>query len=147
MVVPAAALVAVLVAGGYFYFHRTPKLAEQDTIVLADFTNTTGDPVFDGTLRQGLAVQLEQSPFLRVISDERVQQTLRLMGQPADTRLTPAVAQQLCRRTGSAVVVEGSIEKLGVAYVVGVNALNCRTSEILARDQITSEDSGRTAPF
>ena len=82
-ILPAAALLALSV-GGYFYFHRTPKLTDKDTIVLADFTNTTGDPVFDGTLRQGMAVQLEQSPFLSLISEERIQQVLRLMGQPAD---------------------------------------------------------------
>jgi hypothetical protein len=82
-------LCLALFAAGYFYFHRTPKLTDKDTIVLADFTNTTGDPVFDGTLRQGLAIQLEQSPFLRLVSEQRIHQTLRLMGQPADARLTP----------------------------------------------------------
>src|ERR1035441_8866853 len=84
--VPAAALL-VCFAAGYFYFHRTPKLTDKDTIVLADFINTTGDPVFDGTLRQGMAVQLAQSPFLSVVSDERIQKTLRLMGREADARL------------------------------------------------------------
>ena len=81
-------------AAGYFYFHRAPKLTDKDTIVLADFTNTTGDPVFDGTLRQGLAVQLEQSPFLSLVSDERIQKALGLMGQPADARLTPELARK-----------------------------------------------------
>ena len=84
MLVPAALVVAVLSAGGYFYFHRTPKLTDKDTIVLADFTNRTGDPVFDGTLRQGLSVQLEQSPFLSIISDQQIQQTLEMMGRKPD---------------------------------------------------------------
>jgi hypothetical protein len=91
VLVPAALVVAVISAGGYFYFHRTTKLTDKDTIVLADFRNTTEDPVFDGTLRRGLAVQLDQSPFLSLVSDERIQQTLRLMGQPADAKLTPEI--------------------------------------------------------
>jgi len=119
---------------------KAHALTDKDTIVLADFTNTTGDSVFDGTLRQGLAVQLEQSPFLSIIPDERIQQTLRLMGRPTDARLTPPVARELCQRTESAAVVEGSIERLGDEYVVGLNAVNCLTSEVLAREQITSED-------
>ena len=94
-IVPAVVVMLALSVAGYFYFHfhRTAKLTEKDTIVLADFTNTTGDSVFDGTLRQGLAVQLEQSPFLSLISDERIQQMLKLMGKPADARLTPEIAQ------------------------------------------------------
>jgi len=83
VIVSAAVAVLALSVGGYFYFHRTPKLTDKDTIVLADFMNTTGDPVFDGTLRQGMAVQLEQSPFLSLVSDERIQQVLRLMGKPS----------------------------------------------------------------
>ncbi len=88
VIVPVAAAVIALAAGGYFYFHRTPKLTDKDTIVLADFTNTTGDPVFDGTLRQGLSVQLEQSPFLSLVSEEGIHQTLRMMGQMSNARLT-----------------------------------------------------------
>ncbi len=88
VIAPVGLLIAALAAGGYFYLHRTPKLTDKDTIVLADFTNTTGDPVFDGTLRQGLSAQLEQSPFLNLLSDERVAQTLALMAQPKDARLT-----------------------------------------------------------
>jgi len=107
MRLPAAAAVIAALAAGYFYLYRTPqltdpKLTDKDTIVLADFVNTTGDPVFDGTLRQGLMVQLEQSPFLGLISDDRIQQTLRLMDQPADARLTPAIAKEICERTASA---------------------------------------------
>jgi eukaryotic-like serine/threonine-protein kinase len=137
---PVGLAVVVFAAGGYFYLHRTPKLTDKDTIVLADFTNTTGDPVFDGTLRQGLAVQLEQSPFLSIISDERIQQTLRLMDKPPDTLVTPGIARELCQRTESVAIIEGSIVRLADAYVVGLSAINCRSGEVLAREQITSED-------
>ncbi len=112
---PAALVVAVLSAGGYFYFHRTPKLTDRDTIVLADFTNTTGDPVFDGTLRQGLSVQLEQSPFLSLISEERIKQTLRLMGQPPDAKLTPELTGELCQRAGGTAVLDASIAQVGTS--------------------------------
>ena len=103
--------------------------------MLAEFTNTTGDPVFDDTLRQGLAVQLQQSPFLSLISDERIRRTLPLMNQPADARLTPDVAQVVCVRTGSAAVLEGSIAALGSQYVLGLRATNCATGDILADEQ------------
>ena len=123
LIVPAVAALLILVASYvYFYFHRTPKLTDKDTIVLADFTNTTGDPLFDGTLRQGMAVQLEQSPFLSLISEGRIQQTLRLMGQPSDTRLTPEIAREICERTASAAVLEGSISSLGSQYILGLRA-------------------------
>ena len=111
-------------------------LTGSDTIVLSDFTNTTGDAVFDGALRQGLAIQLEQSLFLRLVSEERIQQTLRLMGQPADARLTPAIAQQVCERTGSAAVLEGSIAPLGSQYVLGLRAKRCRTGDVLDEEQV-----------
>src|SRR6202034_2451151 len=102
-IVAAAAIVALAIgAASYFYFKGKPKLTDKDKIVLADFTNTTGDPVFDGTLRRGLAVQLEQSPFLSLVSDERIQATLPLMSQPADARLTPEVARDICVRNGGA---------------------------------------------
>ena len=100
MILPAAAAVLTLSVAGYVYLHRAPTLTEKDTIVLADFENKTGDPVFDDTLRQGLSVELQQSPFLSLISDRQVQQTLALMGQPKDARLTPEIAQQICERTG-----------------------------------------------
>jgi eukaryotic-like serine/threonine-protein kinase len=121
LVSAAVAVLAFLVAG-YFYSHRTPKLTDRDTLVLADFTNTTGDTVFDGTLRQGLTVQLEQSPFLSLVSEGRIQQTLRLMAQPADAPLTPKVAQEICERTASAAVLDGSITSLGSQYVLGLRA-------------------------
>jgi eukaryotic-like serine/threonine-protein kinase len=104
--------------------------------VLADFTNTTGDPVFDETLRQGLAVQLEQSPFLNLISDERIQQELHLMGQPPDARLDPQMAREVCERTSSAAVLYGSIANLGSKYVLGLRAKACRSGDVLAEEQV-----------
>lgn len=136
----AAFLIVTWVSYGWWLFHRkTYALTDKDTIVVADFTNTTGDPVFDGTLRQGLAVQLDQSPFLRLISDERVQQMLRLMSQPPDARLTPQIAQQVCERTASAAVLEGSIANLGKQYVLGLRAVNCATGDTLADEQATAD--------
>src|SRR5579863_4383038 len=104
MAIAAAAVVAIVLAvGGWLFFSRKAHaLTDKDTIVLADFANTTGDPVFDGTLRQGLSVQLEQSPFLSIVSDQQIQQTLQMMGQKPDAKLTPAIARELCQRTGSA---------------------------------------------
>ena len=138
--IAAAILVIVLGATAYLALHRRSPLTEKDTIVIADFSNSTGDPVFDDTLKQGLAVQLAQSPFLAILSDEKVQNTLKLMGRPPDERMTPDIARDLCQRAGSAAVIDGSIAKLEDAYVVGLNALDCRTGENLAREQITSED-------
>jgi eukaryotic-like serine/threonine-protein kinase len=136
LIIPAAVAVLALSVVGYFYLRRTPKLTDKDTIILADFANTTGDPVFDGTLRQGMAVQLEQSPFLSLVSEERIQQALRLMGQTADTRLTPEVAREICERTASAAVLDGSIANLGSQYVLGLRAKDCRTGDILAEEQV-----------
>src|SRR5271157_3186951 len=136
VIVPAAAAVLAFFLAGYFYFHRTPKLTDKDTIVLADFVNTTGDPVFDGTLRQGLAVELEQSPFLSLVSEEHIQKALRLMGRPADARLTPELAQEICERSASAAVLEGSVASLGSQYVLGLRAKNCRTGDVLDEEQV-----------
>ncbi len=136
LIVPATVAVLALSVGGYFYLHRAPKLTDKDTIVLADFSNSTGDSVFDGTLRQGLAVQLEQSPFLSLISEERIQQVLRLMGKPADARLTPEIAREICERTASAAVLDGSIASLGSQYVLGLRAEDCRTGDVLAEEQV-----------
>ncbi len=126
----------VLTVGSYLYLHRAPRLTDKDTIVLADFTNTTGDPVFDGTLRQGMAVQLEQSPFLSLISEERIQRVLRLMGQPQDARLTPEIARDICERTSSAAVLDGTIAGLGSQYVLGLIARDCRTGDVFAEEQV-----------
>lgn len=131
--------VAILAVAAFLFLTRgSRKLTEADTIVLADFVNSTGDPVFDGTLRQGLAVQLEQSPLLTMISEQRIQETLRLMGQAADARLTPDIAYSLCQRTQSAAVISGSITNLGNQYVVGLKAVSCRTGEVLSEQQETT---------
>jgi eukaryotic-like serine/threonine-protein kinase len=130
------AMVAIATATFLFFSHGPRKLSGGDMLVLADFSNSTGDPVFDGTLRQGMAVQLEQSPFLSLISDQRIQQTLRLMNQPAEARLTPEIAREICERTGSAAVLEGSISNLGAQYVLGLRARNCRTGETLDEEQV-----------
>jgi eukaryotic-like serine/threonine-protein kinase len=138
--VPITILIVAIVTGVYFFAHRKPALTEKDTIVISDFSNSTGDPVFDDTLKQGLAVQLAQSPFLAILSDEKVHDTLKLMGRASNERLTPEVAHDLCQRAGSAAVIDGSIAKLEDAYVVGLNAVDCRTGDNLAREQIASED-------
>jgi eukaryotic-like serine/threonine-protein kinase len=121
----AGGVFAVLVAAAsaaWLLWPRTPKLTEKDAVVLADFTNTTGDPVFDESLRQGMAVQLEQSPYLSLISEDQVRRTLQLMGRPADARLTAELAREICERNGAAAVLVGSIRSLGSAYVLGLSA-------------------------
>jgi len=135
---PVAAVIAVLVVAATVFLSRRHKpiaLGETDSVLLADFTNTTGDPVFDGTLQQGLEIQLKQSPFLSLVSDKRVQRTLSMMGKPADARLTPEIAREVCERTASAAVLDGSIAKLGSQYVLGLRAKDCRTGEVLADEQ------------
>jgi serine/threonine protein kinase/tetratricopeptide (TPR) repeat protein len=136
--VAAAGLLLALAAGGAFYFRsRQPRsLTEKDTLVLADFANMTGDPVFDGTLKQALAVDLEQSPFLQVIPPTRVRQTLALMGRQPDDRLTPDVARDLCQRVGSKAMLTGSIASLGSQYVVSLSAVNCQSGDSLAQEQV-----------
>jgi eukaryotic-like serine/threonine-protein kinase len=137
LVVPVVGVILIAAAAAaYFYFHRVPKLTDKDTIVLAAFNNATGDPVFDGTLRQGLSAQLEQSPFLSLISDERIAQTLTLMAKPKDARLTPDVAREVCQRTASAATMEGSISSLGSQYVLDLKAVNCRNGDLLAEEQV-----------
>jgi eukaryotic-like serine/threonine-protein kinase len=116
-------------------FASRPKLTDRDTVVLADFENKTGDPVFDDTLRQGLAVELQQSPFVELISEQQVQQTLALMAQPKNARLTAEIAREICERTGSAAILEGSIAGLGSQYVLGLRASACNTGNILDQEQ------------
>ena len=127
----AVALLIFLVHG-----HRALALTEKDTIVLADFTNTTGDPVFDDALRRGLAIQLEQSPFLSLVPDDRIRRTLRLMGQPPDAPLIPQRAREICERTASAAVLEGSIASLGSQYVLGLSAKTCDSGQVLDEEQV-----------
>jgi len=136
----AVLVVILVVTGGLYYRSRQSKLlTDKDTIVLSDFANTTRDPVFDGTLRQGLGSQLEQSPFLSLISDQRIAQALALMSQPKDARLTPELARQVGQRIGSAASIEGSISMLGSEYVVGLKAVNCRIGDLLAQEQVTAD--------
>jgi len=125
-----------LAVGTYFYFRRVPKLTDKDTIVLADFANTTGDSVFDDTLRQGLAVQLAQSPFLNILSEQRVRDTLKLMGRSPGERLVPDTARDLCQRTGSRAYLSGSIASLGAQYVLGLSAVDCNTGDLLSQEQV-----------
>ena len=132
-------LIAVLVIGAVSsatFIHAPRKFAGSDTAVLADFTNSTGDPVFDGTLRQGIEVQLEQSPYLSLVSDERIQQTLHLMGQPSDARLTPQLAREVCERTAAKAVLEGSIASMGSQYVLGLRARDCSTGDVLDEELV-----------
>jgi tetratricopeptide (TPR) repeat protein len=137
--ISAALLVIAAVAGTYHYLrHPSHRLTQQDTVVLADFTNTTGDAVFDGTLRQGLSAQLEQSPFLNLLSDTRIAQTLALMAQPKETPLTQELAREVCQRTASAATIEGSIASLGSQYVLGLKAVNCHNGDLLAEEQVTA---------
>ena len=132
----AAMLAAVSAAGYWWYFTRSaPTLTETDTIVLGDFTNTTGDAVFDDALRQGLIVQLQQSPYLHVLPDRRVRRVLTMMGQPPDAKLTAAVALEVCQRSTSAIVIDGSIASLGSQYVLGLTATDCRSGELLDTQQ------------
>jgi tetratricopeptide (TPR) repeat protein/tRNA A-37 threonylcarbamoyl transferase component Bud32 len=140
VIVPAAVAALALSVAGYFYFHHAAKLTDKDTIILADFTNTTGDPVFDGTLRQGLAVQLEQSPFLSIISDQQIQQTLQMMSQKPDAKLTPEIARELCQRTASAAVLDGSIAQIGTPYLLTVKAVNCSNGGTLASTEVQASD-------
>ncbi len=130
-----ALLLIAAVGGGLYWRGRTQKaaaLTEKDTIVLADFDNKTGDPVFDDTLKQGLAIQLEQSPFLELISQGKVSQTLRLMDRSADAALTPEIAREVCQRTGSKAMLTGAIAALGSQYVIGLRAIDCNTGDVLA---------------
>lgn len=139
--VAGAAIIFVSLIGNMALTLRgTHKLTEKDTVVLADFTNTTGDPVFDGTLRQGLSVQLEQSPFLNLLSDQRIAQTLSQMAKPKDTRLTYELAREVCQHTGSTATLEESIEQVGKQYLLSLKAVNCSKGESLASTEAQASD-------
>jgi eukaryotic-like serine/threonine-protein kinase len=135
----AIALVAIILAGSA-YFRHPPAVAEFDTIVLADFTNSTGDPMFDGTLRQALAAQLEQSPFLNFLSDQRIATTLALMGKPKDAPVSGELASEVCQRTGSAAVIDGVIAQLGAQYLITLRASNCANGDTLGHAQARAGD-------
>jgi tetratricopeptide (TPR) repeat protein len=139
-IVSAAATVLALAAAAYFNFHRATKLTDQDIIVLADFVNNTADPIFAGTLRQGLAIQLEQSPFLKIMDDEQMRLVLRRMSLRPDTRITNQVAREICLREGVAATIEGTIASLGKSYVITLQAIACRDGATLAREQIQADD-------
>jgi eukaryotic-like serine/threonine-protein kinase len=135
----AIVTVAVIVAGGLYYrSHKAKPLTDKDTIVLADFDNKTGDPVFDDTLKTALNVSLNQSPFLNVLSDSNVAKTLKLMTKPPDTKLTPDVARELCQRASSKAYIAGSIASLGSQYVLGLKVVNCQSGDLLAQEQATA---------
>src|ERR1700729_3471030 len=139
--VGATIVVVGLAVGGWLLFSRKAHaLTDKDTIVLADFDNKTGDAVFDGTLRQGLSVQLEQSPFLSIIPDQQIQQTLQMMDQKPDVKLTPEIARELCQRTGSAAVLDGSITQIGTPYLLTLKAVNCVNGESLASTEAQASD-------
>src|SRR5437667_2398304 len=135
-----ASIVVLLVAGAILYFHARPKLTDKDTVVLADFANATGDPVFDGTLRHGLSAQLEQSPFLNLLSDQRIAETLSLMARPKEARLTHELAAEVCQRTASAAVLDGSIVQIGAQYLLTLKAVNCSIGESLASTEAQASD-------
>ena len=135
MTAGAAAILALAATAAYFFLHHPPKLSAKDTVVLGDFENKTGEPVFDQTLRQGIAVQLEQSPFLSLVSDEQIQDALRFMNRPINTPLTPEIAREICERTGSAAVLEGSITGAGGLYILWLRARNCSSGKVLAEEQ------------
>jgi eukaryotic-like serine/threonine-protein kinase len=137
-VVAAALLIALMAVGMYYRSHYAAPLTDKDTIVLADFDNKTGDPVFDDTLKTALSVSLGQSPFLNVLSDNKVTETLKLMTRPPETRLTPDLARELCQRVGSKAYIGGSIASLGREYVLELRAVNCQSGEPLAQEQATA---------
>ena len=139
------AVVVVLAVGGavYWYLNRPPKITEKDTIVLADFVNHTGDAVFDDTLKQALGVALRQSPYLNIVSDDRVTSTLKQMTREPGTPLTPKVASEVCQRTQSKAYVGGSIARVGSQYAVGLKAVNCQNGEELAEQQVTAAGKER----
>jgi serine/threonine protein kinase/tetratricopeptide (TPR) repeat protein len=144
----AGLLIAAAIAGGGVYWRSRSgqQLTAKDSILLADFVNTTGDSVFDGTLKQALAVQLEQSPYLNLVPDQTIRKTLQFMGRPADERVTGNVAREICERQNIKAMLSGSIATLGSEYVVALDVVNCRTGESLARDQVTAAKKEAVLP-
>jgi len=136
----AAGLVVAIGVVMRLFSHHAPLFGERDTIVLADFANSTADPIFDGTLRQGLAIQLEQSPFLVIMDDEQVQRALRLMSRPADAHITNATAHEICFREGAAATIDGAIARMGKNYVITLQAISCQNGKTLAREQVEADD-------
>jgi tetratricopeptide (TPR) repeat protein len=143
----AAGAIATLAIGGFLYPRHAHALTDKDTIVIADFTNTTGDTVFDDTLKQALAVDLGQSPFLNILSEEKARQTLRQMTRSPGERLTQDLAREVCQRAGSKAYLAGSIAALGTQYVIGLEALNCSSGDVLAREQVTAAGKEQVLPM
>jgi len=134
-------LVALGVAGGFYWrAHQIPKLTDKDQLILADFTNNTGDTVFDATLKEALAIQLEQSPLIQLVSDAELHNNLQYLGQTKDQRITPELAQQIGQRLGVKAYLSGTIAPLGSSYVISINAVNCATGDVFAREQVTAPD-------
>jgi tetratricopeptide (TPR) repeat protein len=134
-------LMLTLAIGAWLVFsHKTQALTDKDTIVLSDFSNTTGDPVFDGALREGLSVQLEQSPFLRIVADQQVQETMQMMGQKRDAKLTPQIASEVCQRTASVATLNGTIAQIGTQYLLTLKAINCATGTSFASSEARADD-------
>jgi len=147
LIVAAGLLLAAIIAGGFYWRLRGgQKLTEKDSILLADFVNTTGDPVFDGTLKQALAVQLEQSPYLNIVPDQTIRKALQFMGRGADERVTGSVAREICERENIKAMLSGSIVALGSQYVVALDATNCATGDSLAREQVTAATKESVLP-
>src|SRR6266403_3783334 len=138
--VAVAVLAAGIVGGLLWRARQAGRLTEKDTIVLGDFANSTGDAVFDGTLREGLSVQLHQSPFLSLVSEEGIRQTLRMMERPANTRLTPEITREVCQRTSSAAALDGSIALIGTRYVLILKAVSCANGALLASTEAQAND-------
>ena len=134
--VAAAILIALVAAGLYVRSKSSARLTEKDSVLLADFVNTTGDAVFDGTLKQALAVQLEQSPYLNIVPESKIREALRLMGKPPDERLTNDVAREICQRQSIKAMLAGNVASLGDHYVITLAALNGATGDALAREQV-----------
>jgi eukaryotic-like serine/threonine-protein kinase len=146
ILLPAAIALVLLVGGIYFYRSRAPKLTEKDTIVLADFANTTGDPVFDDTLKQALITDLAQSPFLNIRSEDKVRRTLKEMTRPSGEKFTQDLAREVCQRIGDKAYLAGSIAALGAQYVIGLKAVNCANGDVLALEQVTAEGKEKVLP-
>jgi serine/threonine protein kinase/tetratricopeptide (TPR) repeat protein len=140
IVAVAGVALIVLAVGSYFFFHRGPKLTEKDTIVISDFANSTGDAAFDDTLKQALTTELGQSPFLNILSDQKVTDTLRMMGRQPNERLTKEVTREICQRTASAAMLTGSIAQIGSHYSLALNAVNCSTGDLIASVQTEIDD-------
>ncbi len=142
IVIPTLVVIAGLAVGAFLYFRKGPavQLTDKDQLILADFTNKTGDPVFDSTLKEALAIQLEQSPLIQLVSDAELHDSLQYLGQPRDQRITPDLAQQIGQRLGVKAYLAGTIEPLGSSYVISINAVNCATGDVFGREQVTAAD-------